>query len=124
MRRDEIIQFVCDMPAAFRERGNVSMAALLQEVGDPAAVRGISEAELEHCLRQHPHLVESWLMESADTGSSPAWYLQSSAGAAKDKGPWVVGRYPGDETHEFDNAFQACGCYIRHYVDSLCENIR
>ena len=94
MMKSTVIEKLCQMPLACRERGDVSMADLLAESGYTDCPDDITEGDLEKHIREHPDLIQLWLVESEDQRCTPAWYLKAPAEGSPARG-WVVGFYPG-----------------------------
>lgn len=76
----------------------------------------ISENEFAEHLEVHPDLIEAWLLESADTRYSPAWYFRPCNSNPK---TWEVGLYPGTEIHRFGDQYSACAFYVCRFIDQL-----
>lgn len=77
------------MPLDFRERGDVSMFALLDESGYSSCPHEVTESLIADHLRMHPELIDSWLGYSQDQRCSPAWCL--IAEAPNSPSGWAVG---------------------------------
>ena len=103
------------MASDFHARGDISMCDLFKEIG--CDVESITWSLVEECLEENPHLVESWLTESADTRSASGWYLKSPAD--NDSKKWTVGYYPDGEKRDFDTGSKACAFFLTHYIKRL-----
>jgi hypothetical protein len=110
------------MPITFRDRGDISMIALLQEVSDLAAGSEIPIADIEAYLRAHPELVESWLGYSQDQRCSPSWYLAEPGAGLDGKDGWRVGYFSlkkRETERVFSDEFAACAFFIARQVEQL-----
>lgn len=119
---DETVRALCQMPAAFHERGNISMIDLLAESGYLDDWRGITEAMIEHHLRVFPQLVDDWLLHSCDQRCG-GWYFVEPGRGLDSKEGWRVGYYPnsGPRPPEtvFDDQYSACAFYIKREAEVL-----
>ena len=76
----------------------------------------LTVGEIEHYLRDHPELIDSWLLESQDTRASAAWYFMKPREQSQ---TWIVGFCPGTESHEFSDKYRACAVYIDKFIENL-----
>jgi hypothetical protein len=116
-----VVGELCEMPNAFRARGNVSMVTLLSEITSTSSALP-SEEDIEAHLRQRPHLVESWVGHSEDQRCSPSWYLARPGLGLDATDGWRVGYYaPRNRIPErvFPDEFSACAFFIARYVEQL-----
>lgn len=113
MMKPRAVIAVARMAIDFQSRSDVSMKTLLEVSGYLAAPDEVSVEALEMEFKRHPDLVESWLRESEDNRSSPAWYVRS-LGAS-----WEVGRYPGGPCDEFTELTVACATYVKRFVEQM-----
>ena len=117
MERDETVSALCRLAQDFAREGDVSMVALLHRSAYSEA-DPISQDSIEDYLRSHPELVESWVMESLNTRSTPAWYLREAVGGSD----WKVGLYPDGMEYHFSDKFKACAFYVRQFVRELSRS--
>jgi hypothetical protein len=111
------------MPIAFRERGDVSLVALLRESGYLWRRATISEVALEEHLRAHSDLVDEWLRFSEDQRCSPAWYLVGPGRGAELRDGWRVGVFTGSKPRPaervFQDGFTACAFFVKRQAEDL-----
>ncbi|HEU5402434.1 MAG TPA: hypothetical protein VFU86_13810 [Terriglobales bacterium] len=112
----EIVEALCSLAARFQDQAEMSMAELFGRSGF-AVTDEISDEPLETYLRNHPELVNAWLIESKNTRQNPAWYIFPP----KDGSEWVVTHYPDNSKHTFTDKFKACAFYVRVYVKQLAS---
>lgn len=111
----EMIATLCRLAEQFQDTGEPIHALLARSgytLGD-----AISDQDLEDYLKQHPELINSWLIESKNTTENPAWYLLPP----KDGSEWTVTQYPQNSRNTFPDKFKACAFYIRVYVMQLAS---
>src|SRR5262245_36105945 len=101
-KRSEIIERICRMPIDHRSSRTASMLGLFRSRGYSEP---IAESEVGEYLKAHPELIDAWLLESADTRYSPAWYFRS---CNSNSNKWEVALYPGTEVHRFGDQHSAC----------------
>jgi len=94
----------------------ISMGTLLSRtgfsMGDP-----ISEEAIEAYLRDHPELVNWWLLESRNTRGTPAWYIHPPQFGSE----WIVSHAPDETKYSFPDKFKACAFYVRVFVMQLAS---
>ncbi len=112
----EMVGDLCSLAARFQDQGEVSMGEMLARSGY-AVGDEISDEALEGYLREHPELVNAWLIESKNTRESPAWYIFPP----KNGPEWVVSHYPDNSRQTFTDKFKACAFYVRVYVKQLAS---
>lgn len=113
MNQEETLEAICNMAVDYNSQGNVSMLELFYRSGYRKQESRITEELIEKLLLKNPDLVESWLIESENTRTTPAWYV-----LPKDN-KWVVGLYPGGKELIFGDKNKACACYIKKYMEAL-----
>ncbi|MCE9582025.1 MAG: hypothetical protein K8T20_05860 [Planctomycetes bacterium] len=113
MMDSQLVRAVARMALDFQSRSDVSMKTLLEASGYLAAPDAASVERLEMEFKRHPDLVESWLRNSDDTRSSPAWYVRSLGDS------WEVGRCPGGPQEEFRDLTVACATYVKRHVEQM-----
>jgi len=118
----DVVAAIGRMPTEFRERGDISMMQLRKESGYSANPAAVTEAELARHFRTNPDQIDSWLIHSQDNRGVPAWCLLDPP-AAKDRGLWVVGFYPGSRRYSFEAADEACAFYVKRYLEDLGRGI-
>lgn len=111
-----MIEALCSLAARFQDQSELSMGELLARSGF-ALGDEISDEDLERYLRDHPELVNAWIIESKNTRENPAWYIFPP----KDGADWVVSHYPDNSRHTFPDKFKACAFYVRVYVKQLAS---
>src|ERR1043165_6939665 len=79
---EEIARRVCEIPSEVHRRGDVSVAALVEESGFDHTDTSALRQAIEQQLRARPVLIEDWLGYSADKRSSRGWYFQDHPGPA------------------------------------------
>jgi hypothetical protein len=119
MNLQETIKSVCRMALDFEETGNISMVALLKKSGYTAIHSDITEKELSEYFRNHPDLLETWLMESDNKRTSAGWYIKEPGDSFTKSKLWVVGFYPDGETREFHEVAEACGFYVKMEAEEI-----
>ena len=125
----DVVEAVCRMAQEHKQQGHLSMVAILEKSGYSKHSAEITEAALEQYLRQHPELVDTWLLHSMDNRASPAWYFKSASGDSnqqearqllEDPGQvWIVGRQPGGQAREFRDGYRACAVYVKKRAERL-----
>jgi hypothetical protein len=120
MPESSVVELLCRMPTDFRKRRDISMIGLLKESGYLQNPDRITEQDLESHIRSNPHLVETWLSESADQRCTPAWYFLSPDDEWRGQpGSWRVGFYPGTELHEFEVGSTAYAFFIKRFAEQI-----
>ena len=110
----EMVVALCSLAERFQDQAELSMGEMLARSGF-ALTNEISDEALEQYLREHPELVNSWLIESKNTRENPAWYILPP----KDGSQWIVTHYPDNNKYTFEDKFKACAFYVRVYVKQL-----
>ena len=122
-KREEVVVSLCDMPAVFRDRGDVSMVELIVESGYAAAPAEVTQDLIESHLRAHPDLVLRWLHYSEDQRCSPAQYLCLPDGIATKPGSCIVGYIETNRSESkrkrFQNSYRACAFFIKREAEKL-----
>jgi hypothetical protein len=119
-----IIDALCRMPTAFKDRGDISMLALFRESGYDAIRSELSEREIEAHLRKYPDLVRTWIAHSKEQRSSPSWYLAEPGTGLDGTEGWRVGYLAsGQRPPErlFPNESSACAFFIMRCVEELAR---
>ena len=124
MSIEKVVEAVCSITKVHKERGDISIFALLEESGYRAISNEIPEQAIESFLRTHPSLVDSWHLYSMDQRCSPSWYIQEPSEISSIGNEWVVGFMSGDidsrkEIFKFNDGFQACAFFIK----KICNQI-
>jgi hypothetical protein len=117
-----MVDALCRMPIAFKDRGDISMVALLRESGYDAVNSGISERDVEAHLRRNPDLVQTWVAFSEDQRCSPAWYLAKPGAGLDGKDGWRVGYHTSGQWSPerlFPDEYEACAFFIMRIVQQL-----
>ncbi len=112
----EVTAALCSLAARFQDQAELSMGELLAHSGYSLA-DDISDEALEEYLKNHPELVNSWLIESRNTRENPAWYIFPP----KDGSGWVVTHHPDASKHNFTDKFKACAFYVRVFVKQVAS---
>jgi hypothetical protein len=113
-----LVSRLCEMPNECRSRGNVSMVALLREIG----ASNVSEDDVSAHLRAHPGLVQVWANYSEDQRGAPSWYLARPGRGLDGAEGWRVGFYAlSNRVPErvFPDEFSACAFFIARHIEQL-----
>jgi hypothetical protein len=117
------VHAVCQMPIAFRARGNLSMVDLIEESGYSALADDITELVLEKHLRQYPELVPVWVQYSEDQRCSPAFGISGPSTDGDSARDWRVFYWDHDPAkrwdHTFPDQFTACAFFIKRNAERL-----
>ncbi len=124
MNIEKVVEAVCSMTKVYKQRGNISIVALVEESGYRETSNEITEHDLECFLRTHPDLVDSWLLYSMDQRSTPSWYIQEPLENSSIGNEWIVGFMPRDvgsrkEIYKFKDGFQACAFFIKKFSNHI-----
>ncbi len=124
MKIEKVVEAVCSMAKVHKERGDISIVALLEESGYRAISNEIPEQAIESFLRTHPDLVDSWHHYSMDQRCSPSWYIQEPSENSSIGNEWIVGFMPGNddnrkEIFKFNDGFQACAFFIKKFFNQI-----
>ncbi len=127
-KKTDIVEAVCRMAQDRKRQGHLSMVAILERSGYLRRPDEITEAVLEQYLREHPGLVDSWLLHSMDSHGS-AWYFKSTIGYPDGEETkqllndpdhvWIVGCQPTGQAKEFKDGFRACAVYVKKRAERL-----
>lgn len=123
--KDQVLEALCRMPVEFRRRRDIGLVYLLEESGYPEEQERILESDIEAYLRAHPELVDSWVGESDDQRTSPAWCLIPPSTSSNKRGIWAIWYVappnpPIERT--YSDPFVATAAYIKRYADWILEN--
>ena len=126
--RSDAVEAVCHIAEERKRQGHISLVAILEKSGYLRHRDEITEDVLERYLREHPDLVDSWLLHSMDSRGG-SWYFKAASGypSGEEVKPlledpdhvWVVGREPGGRTKEFTDGFRACAFFIKRKAERL-----
>jgi len=120
---ETVVESLCDMPAAFRTRRDVSMVALIAESGYLTCADDVTEEEIERHLRAKPDLVKQWVEHSEDQRCTPARFLELPDGTDTQPDQCIVGCVEENgsrsEKKGFSDPFAACAYYIKRESESL-----
>jgi len=124
MNIEKVVEAICSMAKVHKERGDISIVALLEESGYSAISNEIPEHAIESFLRTQPDLVDSWHLYSMDQRCSPSWYIQEPSQNSSIGNEWIVGFMPGDvdsrkEVFKFKDGFQACAFFIKKFSNQI-----
>lgn len=127
MNIEKVVEDVCSMTKVHKERGDISIVALLEESGYCAISNEIPEQAIESFLRTQPDLVDSWHLYSMDQRGTPSWYIQEPSDISSIGDEWVVGFMPGDddsrkENFKFEDGFQACAFFIKKFCNHIISS--
>jgi hypothetical protein len=117
VERSDIVEALCRIPLDFRERGDVSVATLLEQSG--YVHTQVELDDIAQHVRAHPDLVAIWLRFSADQRSTPSWYLLSPGETFRGVRGWAVGIYPGAPPTRFDDEVAACAFFVRQWAEQV-----
>ncbi len=109
-----MIESLCRLPLAFRERRAVSYVDLLREIGYSAAEVPLSASELAGYLGEHPSLIDLWIAYSQDKRTSSGWYFERHG----NKG-YEVAHFPNGPRMLLDDSAQACAEFIIRELPEL-----
>lgn len=109
-----IVARVCELPAQFRARGDVSMVQLVLESGLIESPEALTPRAVSDYLRQHEHLVEAWTMLSEDKRTSSGWYFVERSDVS-----FEVGYYPDGPRISFSDRVQACAEFIVREANAI-----
>jgi len=115
----KITESVCHIAEEFRRRKDISMYQLLKDSKYIEMPDTVSEESIENYLKKHPALVDSWLQESEDQRTSPAWYFIEHNGLFKKK--WIVGYHPDGEKYKFKDKIEACAFYVFKTIQCISK---
>jgi len=109
-----LVADVCEIPARFQARGDVSIVSLVDEAGYRDAPADLKVEAVATYLAQHPALVDAWIGYSGDKRVSSGWYIIENSGQR-----FEVGYYPQGERLYFEDRDRACAEFIVREVRSI-----
>ncbi len=124
MNIEKVVEAVCSMTKVYKQRGDISIVALMEESGYRSISNEITEQAIESFLRTHSDLVDFWLLYSMDQRCTPSWYIQEPLENSSIGDEWVVGYMTVDvdsrkEIFKFKDGFQACAFFIKKFSNHI-----
>jgi hypothetical protein len=111
-----LLAAVCEIPASFYAREDISFSQLVRDSGVASLGSEFTSDALVPLLDANPGLIDAWLLWSANKRVSSGWYFQR----AEDS--YIVGFYPAGEPLRFENASRGCAEFIVREVSQIMRS--
>jgi len=91
MDSKNITKAVCEIAKTFEEKGDLFVVQLLKETGYLERPEMITEDEILKCLKQHPDLLDTWVLYSENQRIPEGWYIKTPVENDSSSITWKVG---------------------------------
>lgn len=118
MALSDVVDRICRIPGALRERGDVSVYELVRTSGYQEHRAAITRDSLLAVLSRDAVLVEEWIAYSQDKRTSSGWAMSELFG-----GGYAVGFYPSGQPTRFEDKAAACAEFVLQEIASVLESV-
>lgn len=118
MGTNSTVNDVVHLPRNFRDRGNVSMYALLREIGYFAVHEQVTEDAIHRALLEYPECVHDWMDWSEGKRTDAGWFFRREGETG-----YEVGYFPVcSDRHQvikYPDEAAACAAFIKREIEDI-----